>query len=120
PSTAHAASRIGFWAVKEQEPVVRRTACVMSVYGVPCSWSKRRSASKVEFGEDAEMIVAHVRPNNRQRGRCGVCRRRSPQYDSGAGRRWWRSLDLGTVPAVLEADAPRVQCRQHGVVVAAV
>jgi transposase len=38
----------------------------------------------------------------------------------GAGRRRWRTLDLGTTTALLEADAPRVQCPEHGVVVAAV
>jgi transposase len=43
-----------------------------------------------------------------------------PGYDGGAGRRRWRTLDLGTVQAVLEADAPRVSCPEHGVVVAAV
>ena len=41
-------------------------------------------------------------------------------YDQGQGRRCWRALDLGTVQAVLEADAPRVHCPKHGVVVAAV
>jgi len=75
---------------------------------------------RVEFDEDAELLVAQVRPSKRQRGRCGVCRRRSPGYDAGAGRRRWRALDLGTVRAELEADAPRVLCRQHGVVVASV
>lgn len=75
---------------------------------------------RVEFDEDAEVLVAHVRPVKRQRGRCGVCRRRCSGYDTGAGRRRWRALDLGTVVAVLEADAPRVRCRVHGVVVAAV
>ena len=74
----------------------------------------------VEFDEDAEVLIASVRPTKRQRGRCGVCRRRSPGYDAGAGRRRWRALDLGMVAAVLEADAPRVSCREHGVVVAAV
>jgi transposase len=64
------------------------------------------------------VLVAHVRPTKRQRSRCGICRRHSPGYDSGAGRRRWRALDLGTVFAVLEADAPRVRCRLHGVVVA--
>jgi transposase len=49
-----------------------------------------------------------------------VCRRRCGGYDGGAGRRRWRALDLGTVRAVLEADAPRVRCPDHGVVVAAV
>ncbi len=75
---------------------------------------------RIEFDEDAELLVAHVRPVSRQRGRCGVCRRRSPGYDSGAGRRRWRTLDLGTVRAELEAEAPRVRCPEHGVVVAAV
>ena len=75
---------------------------------------------RVEFDEDAELLVAHVRPTKRQRSRCGVCRRRSPGYDLGAGRRRWRTLDLGTVRAELEADAPRVRCREHGVVVSSV
>ena len=75
---------------------------------------------RVEFDEDAQVLVAHVRPTKRQRSRCGVCGRRSPGYDSGAGRRRWRAMDLGTVVAVLEADAPRVTCREHGVVVASV
>lgn len=75
---------------------------------------------RLEFEEDPEVLIAHVRPTSRQRGRCGVCRRRSPGYDGGAGRRRWRTLDLGTVQTVLEADAPRVRCREHGVVVAAV
>ncbi len=75
---------------------------------------------RVEFDEDEEVLVARVRPTKRERGRCGVCRRRSPGYDGGAGRRRWRTLDLGTVRAVVEADAPRVVCREHGVVVASV
>jgi transposase len=41
-------------------------------------------------------------------------------YDQGEGRRTWRALDLGFIRAVLEADAPRVSCPEHGVVVAAV
>jgi transposase len=48
------------------------------------------------------------------------CGRRCPGYDQGQGRRRWRALDLGTVQAVLEADAARVRCPAHGVVVAAV
>jgi transposase len=75
---------------------------------------------RVEFDEDAELLVAHVRPTARARSRCGVCGRRRPGYDRGEGRRRWRSMDLGTMRAVLEADAPRVRCPQHGVVVASV
>jgi transposase len=36
------------------------------------------------------------------------------------GRRRWRALDLGTIQAVLEAEAPRVRCPEHGPTVAAV
>ena len=75
---------------------------------------------RVEFDEDAEEVVAQVRLAARRQGRCGVCRLRSPGYDTGPGRRRWRALDLGTVRAVLEAETPRVRCRTHGVVVAAV
>src|SRR5665811_2240231 len=74
----------------------------------------------VELDEESELLVAHVRPTSRARSRCGVCHRPSPGYDAGGGRRRWRALDLGTVRAVLEADAPRVTCPEHGVVVARV
>jgi transposase len=74
----------------------------------------------VEFDEDDHVVVAHVRPRKRARGRCGRCGRSCPGYDAGEGRRRWRALDLGTIQAVLEADAPRVDCPAHGPTVAAV
>jgi transposase len=74
----------------------------------------------IEFDEDFEVLVAHVRPRKRARSRCGRCARRSPAYDRGEGRRRWRALDLGTIQAVLEAEAPRVKCPEHGPTVAAV
>lgn len=73
---------------------------------------------RVEYDEDAQALVVHVRPASRQRGRCGKCRRRCAGYDAGPGRRRWRSLDLGTTVAMLEANMPRVQCPTHGVIVA--
>ncbi len=74
----------------------------------------------VAFDEDADAIVVSVRPVARQRNRCGHCRRRSPGYDSRECRRRWRALDLGTTKVFVEANAPRVRCRVHGVTVAAV
>jgi transposase len=65
-------------------------------------------------------LVVRARPNWRERDRCGVCRRRSPGFDLGEGRRGWRALDLGTTFAFVEAAAARVSCRRHGVVVCAV
>jgi len=71
------------------------------------------------MGSEGEVIVA-VRPSWRERDRCGVCRRRCPGYDRGEGRRRWRALDLATTFCFIEADAPRVSCSRHGVVVCAV
>jgi transposase len=80
---------------------------------------RRAVVEDVWVGDEREVIVA-VRPTWRERDRCGICRRRSPGFDLGEGRRRWRALDLGTAMAFVEADAPRVTCRQHGVVVCAV
>ncbi len=80
---------------------------------------QRTVVEDVAAGSEGEVIVS-ARPGFRERDRCGVCRRRCGRYDAGEGRRRWRALDLGTTFAFVEADAPRVRCRAHGVVVAAV
>jgi len=74
----------------------------------------------VDFDDRAGAVVVTVRPAAKARNRCGRCRQRSPGYDLGEGRRRWRALDLGTTKVFLEANAPRVRCRRHGVTVAAV
>jgi transposase len=80
---------------------------------------RRVVVEDVRIGSEGEVIVG-VRPVWRERDRCGVCRRRSPGFDLGEGCRRWRALDLGTTFAFVEAEAPRVTCRRHGVVVCAV
>jgi transposase len=92
---------------------VRKVSLWGSLLGV-----EKTVVERVELDEEAGLLVAHVRPTARTRGRCGVCRRRCPGYDGGGGRRRWRSLDAGTVQVWLEAAAPRVRCPGHGVVVA--
>jgi len=74
----------------------------------------------VEADETAGEIVVACRPRANAARRCGHCGRRAGRYDGGEGRRRWRSLDAGTMKVFIEADAPRVACRDHGVVVAAV
>lgn len=81
---------------------------------------ERTVVEGVEFDEELGALVVAVRPVRGERRRCGICRRRCPGYDEGEGRRRWRALDLGTTRCYLEAEAPRVRCRRHGVVVAAV
>lgn len=80
----------------------------------------RTVLERVEFCEETEAVVAHVRVRKAGRRRCGRCGEAAPGYDEGEGRRRWRALDLGTVRVLLEADAPRVECRACGVVVAQV
>lgn len=70
-----------------------------------------------EFEEEEEAFVVRVRPRKADRGRCSICHRRCGRYDAGGGLRRWRGLDLGTVQVFLEAEAPRVSCKEHSVVV---
>ena len=80
---------------------------------------RRAVVEDVELTDSGALVVS-VRPAARERDRCPHCRRRCAGYDWGDGRRRWRALDFGTTFAYLEADAPRVSCKVHGVVVAAV
>jgi transposase len=68
------------------------------------------------------VIVVSVRLFKRRskRGFCGVCGWLAPGADQGAGSRRWRSLDQGTTRIYIEAAAPRVTCKVHGVTVAEV
>lgn len=74
----------------------------------------------LDFEEGSGCLVVSVRPMKRGRRRCPHCRARCPRYDRGSGRRRWRGLDLGTIKLYLEAEATRVRCPAHGVVVAEV
>ena len=113
----------------------RSTARFPAAQGwIPGGWNGVRSArvwkrllgvehtvvEQVLYDEDADAVVAMVRPTRSRRRRCAVCQRRCSGYDQGEGRRRWRGLDLGVVRVFLEADAPRVRCPAHGVMVAAV
>jgi transposase len=72
----------------------------------------------VDFDPDRGMILARVRVRKSAALRCSRCLRKSPRYDRGQGRRRWRHLDAGALTVWIEADAPRVACRECGVNVA--
>ena len=74
----------------------------------------------VDFDEEADSVVVHVRPRRSTKRRCGRCGVRAPGYDQGDGRRNWRTIDLGTLMCHLQADSPRVDCPEHGPTVAQV
>lgn len=67
---------------------------------------------------DDELEI-RVRPRIGYRWRCPHCGQRCPGYDQRSERRW-RTLDLGRTKTFIVAAVPRVRCREHGVVVAAV
>lgn len=71
---------------------------------------------------DAEMnkVIFAVHPTRREKCRCGICRRKAKRYDKGRGVRRWRCLDVGPWKTYVEAEEPRVICKEHGVVAAAV
>lgn len=71
-------------------------------------------------GFDGDDVIVHMRPYKSQQLRCGRCARRCAKYDNGDGRRRWRALDSGTRRVFIEADAPRVTCARHNIVVARV
>jgi transposase len=81
---------------------------------------QRTVVEEIEFDAGAGGLVAHVRPRRGARQRCGRCGRRCPWYDRGEGRRRWRALDAGPARISVEADAPRVDCPEHGPTVVAV
>jgi hypothetical protein len=73
---------------------------------------------EIDFDEESETVVVHVRPRRSTKRHCGRCALRAPLYDRGEGRRKWRTLDLGTLICHLEAESPRVNCPVHGPTVA--
>jgi transposase len=75
---------------------------------------------EIDFDEEAESVVVHVRPRRSTKRRCGRCGHRAPGYDQGEGRRNWRALDLGVLLCHLQSDSPRVNCPEHGPTVAQV
>jgi transposase len=87
----------------------------MVVEGVDIEVETRR-----RHGEQVceDVLVFMVRPAAAAAGRCSRCRKRCPGYDAGDGMRRWRTLDVGSTKAYLQARASRVLCHEHGVVVA--
>jgi transposase len=63
-----------------------------------------------------ENLVIKVRQPERKKHRCGICGKKAPGYDRGRGARRWRAMDFGPCAVFIEAEAPRVCCKEHGVV----
>jgi transposase len=73
-----------------------------------------------ETVNEEEMLIVRAGPLIRDSLRCPHCGKRCNGYDSSGKIRRWRSLDFGSTRVYIEAAAPRIQCPEHGVVVAKV
>jgi len=72
----------------------------------------------VELLGGEQALLIRVRPRKGAAQRCPLCHRKCPRYDKGDGRRRWRAHDFGLLKCYLEADAPRISCPTHGILVA--
>ncbi|MBU6496545.1 MAG: ISL3 family transposase [Acidobacteria bacterium] len=79
--------------------------------------AKTVRVEQAELVDDCVQI--RLRPRIVHRWRCPHCENRCPHYDQGRTRRW-RALDWWRTRVFVVAQVPRVQCAEHGVVVAAV
>ena len=66
-----------------------------------------------------EVVEIRLRPRIQHRWRCPHCQVWRPGYDPGRERRW-RALDWGRTKVFVIATVPRVECAEHGVIVASV
>jgi len=73
-----------------------------------------------EDKNNEEIFIVKVRPVKREVNRCPICGRKCSGYDGANKARRWRSLDFGSQRVYIEANAPRVKCAEHGVIVARV
>ena len=75
-----------------------------------------------EFYTDADSvnhIRIQARPSKWHENECPYCHRRCPGYDSRCRKpRIWRGLDWGTTLVEIEYQTHRIECPEHGVVVA--
>ena len=93
---------------------MRDTDLYTRILGIEAPWQV--SAVEVEMAN--REIVVQVERKAGEKPRCPTCGKHSPGYDSR--RRRWRHLDTCQYKTILEADVPRVECPEHGVVTTSV
>lgn len=64
-------------------------------------------------------LTIQARPNKWHEDDCPICGRRCPRYDSQSDKpRKWRALDWGSTLVEIESSTHRIECPEHGVLVA--
>ena len=64
-------------------------------------------------------LTIQARPNKWHEDDCPICGRRCPRYDTQSDKpRKWRALDWGSTLVEIESSTHRIECPEHGVLVA--
>jgi transposase len=84
------------------------------ILGIKSPWQ----VSDVELSLSEGEVTVHVEQELGAKLCCPTCGKPSPGYDSRPRR--WRHLDTCQYKTILEAELPRVKCKEHGVVTASV
>lgn len=89
---------------------MRDTDLYTRLLGVAEPWK----VSLVEVDTTSKAVTVHVRLDSSTTVACPHCGKPSPRYDHRERR--WRHLDTMQFRTILQADVPRIQCSEHGVV----
>jgi len=79
------------------------------ILGIERPWA----VTHVDLNRAAQEVVVKVSRDQRVALKCPVCAKRASGYDQRVRR--WRHLDTCQFKTILEAEVPRVQCKEHGV-----
>lgn len=63
-------------------------------------------------------IRINIRPTKHEQNRCPYCHKKCSGYDKTNHLKIWRHLDFGGIIVEIEGYANRIECKEHGVIVA--
>lgn len=75
---------------------------------------------EVNFNENTSSVLIDAHVPKSHRNICPFCGKKASAYDQGNGKRLWRACDWNNKKVFIRANAPRICCEEHGVVVAMV
>jgi transposase len=89
---------------------MRDTDLYSQILGITAPWK----VSHVELDKPSQTVIVRVRLSDDAVLACPTCQRPCAGYDKRT--RQWRHLNTMQFRTVLEADVPRVECPEHGII----
>ncbi|QQD20895.1 ISL3 family transposase [Oceanospirillaceae bacterium ASx5O] len=94
---------------KKKIPAMDQLTLYDQILGLSPPWGTR----SVDLNELSGEVVVTVSYDRDSSASCPVCQQPCRHYDSRA--RTWRHLDTCQYKTIIQADVPRVECPEHGV-----